>query len=120
MLAQDLGVTPGGAMGVMICETHGRVGFVETCSHVAKQIDGGNVPSGHRLRILGDLFVCDDCFNTLGFQRFASLAELPAEKIIDVNDGRLEAYETAYDAIEGREAFCLKCVAELEGQNASG
>ncbi len=103
-------------MGIMICKTHGRVGFVETCSHVAREIDGGKVPSGQRLTIMGNLFVCDDCFNVLGFQRFASLADLPLEKIVEVNDGRMEAFEAAYEAIEGRRGFCLNCLAELEGQ----
>ena|SRR5579875_1147811 len=101
-------------MGIMICETHGRVGFVETCSHVAKEIERKNAPSGHRLTIMGNLFVCSGCFNSLGFERFASLAELPLGEIVGVTDGRMEAFETAYEAIEGRRGFCLKCLAELE------
>ena len=104
-------------MGITICKTHGRVGFVETCAHVAKEIDGGSVPSGHRLTIMGNLFVCDDCFNALGFQRFASLADLLLGEIIRVTDGRMEAYEAAYEAIEGRRSFCLKCLAELEDRD---
>jgi hypothetical protein len=101
-------------MGIMICKRHGRVGFVETCSHVAKQIEDRKLPKGRRLTILGNLFVCDSCFNSLGFERFESLAELPLEEVIMVEDGRLEACKAAYMAIEGRRAFCLKCVAELE------
>ena len=106
-------------MGIMICTIHGRVGFVETCSHVAKEIDGGKMPSGHRLTIMGcNLFVCDDCFNFLGFERFASLAELSLDEIIAVTDDRMEAFEEAYQAIESRRGFCLKCIAELEGQRS--
>jgi hypothetical protein len=101
-------------MGITICETHERSGFLETCPHVAEEIDHGRVPRDHRFGLMGYLFVCDDCFNAFGFQSFASLAELPLEDIIDVTDGRLEAYEKAYDAIEGRRMFCLKCIAELE------
>jgi len=107
-------------MGIMICKTHGRVGFVETCLHIAKHIDAGKVPNGHRLTIIGNLFVCDDCFNSLGFQRFASLADLPLEKIVEVSDGRVEACQAAYEAIESKRAFCLKCVAELERQHDGG
>jgi hypothetical protein len=106
-------------MGTMICKTHGRVGFVEICSHVAKQIDEGKAPSGHRLAILGNLFVCDDCFNSLGFERCMSLADLPIEEALDIDDGRWEAFHAAYKAIEGRSGFCLKCFAELEHQRSS-
>jgi hypothetical protein len=104
-------------MGIMICDTHGRVGFVEACSHVAKQIERKAVPDGHRLTIMGNLFVCNDCFKSLGFDRFASLAELPLEEVVGVTDGRMEAFETAYEAIEGRRGFCLKCLAELEARS---
>jgi hypothetical protein len=106
-------------MGIMICEVHGRVGFVETCSHVAKQIDDRKLPSGRRFTILGNLFVCDECFNSLGFERFISLADLPLEDALKVDDGRWEACEAAYEAIEGRRGFCLKCIAELERQYSS-
>jgi hypothetical protein len=106
-------------MGAMTCETHGQVGFVETCSHVAKQIDDRKVLSGRRFRILSNLFVCDDCYNALGFDRFISLADLPPEETVMVNDGRLEAFEAAYEAIEGRRVFCFKCLAELERQHSS-
>jgi hypothetical protein len=82
-------------MGIMICKTHGRVGFVETCSHVAKQIDDRKFPNGHRFTIGGNFFICDDCFNSLGFERFVSLAELPLDEAIMVDDGRLEAAEAA-------------------------
>jgi len=106
-------------MGIMICKTHGRVGFMETRSHVAKQIDDRKLPNGRRLNILGNLFVCDNCFNSLGFELFMSLADLPFEEAIKVDDGRWEAFDAAYEAIEGRRLFCLKCVAELERQCAS-
>jgi hypothetical protein len=104
-------------MGIMICETHGRVGFVEACSHVAKEIERKLVPDGHRLTIMGNLFVCDGCFRSLGFERFASLAELPFEEVVGVTDGRWEAFDMAYEAIEGRQGFCLECLAELETQS---
>ena|SRR5262245_4433941 len=106
-------------MGIMICKAHGRVGFVETCSHFAKQIDDRKAPSGHRLAILGNLFVCDECFNSLGFEQFISLAVLPMGAALDVDDGRWEAFAVAYGAIEGRRAYCLKYVAELEHRCSS-
>jgi hypothetical protein len=100
-------------MGLTICKTHGRVGFVEACAHIAKQIDAQKLSDGHRLKIMGNIFVCDDCFKSLGFERFASLANLPLEEIVTVDDGRMEAFESAYNRIEGWRAFCLKCVEEL-------
>jgi len=106
-------------MGIMICKTHGRVGFVEICSHVAKQINEGKAPSGRRLSILGNQFVCDDCFNSLGFERCMSLADLPFKEALDIDDGRWEAFDVAYEAIEGRSTFYLKCIAELEHRRSS-
>jgi len=101
-------------MGIMVCKAHGRVGFVETCSHIAKQIDNGTVLRGRRLTILGNLFICDHCFGSLGFEQFVSLADMPLVESVRIADGRWEAFETAYEAIEGRRLFCLKCLAELE------
>jgi hypothetical protein len=106
-------------MGIMICKAHGHVGFVETCSHIAKAIDEGKVPRGRRFTILSGLFVCDECFDSLGFERFISLADLPLEESVMIVDGRWEAFEAAYNAIEGRRLFCFKCFAELERENSS-
>jgi hypothetical protein len=101
-------------MGIMKCETHGRVAFVEACSHVGKQLDARIPPNGHRFAIMGNIFLCENCFNALGFQSFISLAELPFEEVMKVNDGRMEAFESAYERIEARRAFCIICVSELE------
>src|SRR5258706_14531689 len=107
-------------MGRMICSTHGRVGFVEPCSHVADQIKTRRRPEGHRLTILGNLFLCDACFNRLGFQRFASLSGLPWQEVISASrDNLMEAFLDAYETIEDRSAFCLKCVADLERETSS-
>jgi hypothetical protein len=101
-------------MGIVICDKHGRRGFVETCSHIAVAMDEGRLPGGRRLQILGQLFVCDDCFIALELKKFSSLTELSEDEMISVTDGRWEAFEEAYNAIEGRRGFCLECVAELE------
>jgi hypothetical protein len=106
-------------MGVMMCKAHGRANFVETCSHIAKQIGSQHPPRGRRLTIIGHLFVCEACFVSLGFDRFNDLDGLPPEELADVDDVRWEASEEAYDALEDRQAFCLKCVAELERHNSS-
>lgn len=106
-------------MGVMKCKTHGRVNFVETCSHIAKQIGGQHPPRGRRFTIMGHLFVCEACFVSHGFDRFNDLDGLPPEALADVDDLHWKAFEAAYNALEGRQAFCLQCVAELERQNSS-
>jgi hypothetical protein len=66
-----------------------------------------------------NLFICDECFDRLGFERFTSLADLPPEDRIEITDGRWEAFEAAYGAIEGRQLFCLKCIAEIDQRNSS-
>jgi hypothetical protein len=104
-------------LGIMICEAHGQVGFVETCPHVAKQIDDRKTPTGHRLAVLGNLFVCGECFNSLGFEQFTNLS---LETTLEVDGARWEAFSAAYDAIEGRRTYCLKCVAELEPERSLG
>ena len=104
-------------MGIMICRTHGQEEFWETCPHIAEQVEAGMFPSGRRLSVLGHLFVCEDCFNSLGFQEAASLAEMPLEEQIEVSDGRWEAFNAAYEALKDRRIFCFACVAELERRN---
>jgi hypothetical protein len=103
-------------MGITICEIHGRVGFVETCSHIADQIENGTVPSGRRFTILANLFICDKCFHSSGFEQIISLKDLALEEQVKTDDGCWEAIEKAYESIERRSTFCLKCLAELEGQ----
>jgi hypothetical protein len=100
-------------MGIMICEQHGRSHFVETCSHAATQIGAGQAPTGHHLTILGHLFVCDDCFASLHLQKFMEWSDLAHDEIPDMPDELWKEYESAYEAVEGRRAFCLKCFAEF-------
>ena len=104
-------------MGIIVCKAHGRGGVMEICSHVATQIEDGGAPTGHRLKIIGCVFMCAECFHELGFKRFASLAELPAEEQVEVTDGRMEAFKAAYNAIRGRRVFCSQCFAEAEGRS---
>jgi hypothetical protein len=101
---------------VVICNTHGRAGAVETCSHAAKQIREWERPDGRQLALPwgAPLFLCDACFNSLGFEQFVSLCSLPLEDAIRVKDGRWEAFDAAYHSIEGRRLFCVKCVEELK------
>jgi hypothetical protein len=94
---------------------------VEACSHVAQQIDDRKFPRGHRFPfLLVELLVCDSCFDMLGLERFARMAELPHEVLVEkfANEeiGSWKAFMAAYDAIEGRRPVCTKCVAELEHQ----
>ena len=104
-------------MGIMICHSHGRSEFVETCSHIATQIRAGKLPPGHRFDWLGHLLVCDECFHALGFEKCQGLAGLDISKD-DYDDGLASDFDAAYQAIQDRQAFCLKCFAELE-QKAS-
>ena len=102
-------------MGVMICEKHGRVGFVETCAHIGAEVTAGRMPGGHRLDIAGEIWLCADCYQKLEFGRFANLAGLPLEELVcRVDDDLYEASKEAYARIEGRQGFCLRCVAGLE------
>jgi hypothetical protein len=100
-------------MVVTICKTHGRAGIVETCSHVAKQIHERKRPNGPQIALHwgAPLLLCDACFNSLGFERFVILGSVSLEDALRVGDW--EAYEAAYNAIEGRQLFCVKCVEEL-------
>lgn len=113
-----MGQTLGEIMGIMICKTHGRVGFVETCQHVAQQIDSGKIPAGHRFTNLVDLLICDECYDRFGFEQFSDLAKLPPEESAKMDDSRWQAFEAAYEAVKGRRSHCLKCVAELEPKNS--
>ena len=101
-------------MGIMICKVHGRVGFVETCSHVGQRIDDGKSHGGRRLRFVIDLYVCDECYHSLGYDKLADLADMPMDELIQIEKHRLEALESAYQAIEGRRGFCWECFAERQ------
>jgi hypothetical protein len=100
-------------MGIMVCPTHARSEFVEICSHVAAQIDDGKQPSGHRFDYLGHLLICDECFHSLGFDKCSSLKGLHFENDL-IEDSLWDAYSAAYEAIEDRQAFCLKCFSALQ------
>jgi hypothetical protein len=100
-------------MGIMICSKHGRSGFVEVCSHVASQIAVGQSPKGRRFDILGRLFVCDECFNSLGLDKCIGLAGV-TDPSFDADDTRWAVFDAAYEAIEDRAAICSKCFAELD------
>jgi hypothetical protein len=104
-------------MGVMICEKHGRAHFVETCLHIAKDIDEGRVPSGHRFNVLGDYFLCDRCFSLLGFERLSAMFDLAHDEVVEMDEELWKRFYAAYDAIEGRRLICVKCLAELEERN---
>jgi hypothetical protein len=100
-------------MGIMICPKHGRSEFVETCSHIAAEIEMGGFPSGRRFDVLGHLLVCEVCFSSLGFDKCEGLADA-AGPAFDARDARWDIYDAAYAAIEDIQGFCLKCFAELE------
>lgn len=101
-------------MGIMLCPVHGRSGFAETCSHVSRALDAGHYPSGRHFRIVSEFFICDECFDACGFDRCISLADLPEFEAVDVVDGRLEAFDDAYDRIPDRGGFCLRCLEDLK------
>jgi hypothetical protein len=110
-------------MIVVMCNTHGRAGCVETCSHNAKLIQEGKRPNGRWLALqwAAPMFLCDACFDSLGFERFVSLCDLPLEDALPLwfDDACLKAFRAAYDALEGRRLFCVKCVEELECKSSS-
>jgi hypothetical protein len=109
-------------MGIMICETHGRVGFVETCSHIAKMLDAGRA---RRTVTTADFFWRDPtcvyataATSRLNLKGFASLADLQLNEIANITDGRLEAFEEDHKAIKGRRGFCANCFVAIRRQDA--
>lgn len=105
-------------MGIMICPKHGRSEFIEGCSHVSGQIAAGNSPKGRRFDILGHLFICDACFESLGFNKCIGLADA-AGPSFEADDPRWAAYDAAYGAIEYRDGHCSKCINELESAGSA-
>ncbi len=103
-------------MGITNCSTHGRSQIVETCAHIAAQVDNNKRPQGHRVDVLGNLLLCRDCFKGLGFQNIIDLLDI--SMLERVNDGRMDAYEKAYDALEGTRIFCLHCIEDLEREGS--
>lgn len=100
-------------MGRMICKVHGNVAFWDTCQHVAKELDKGQVPLGHRF---WNMYLCDACFS--GFEPYDNLISLPmTDAMARADDDQWKAFEAAYNALEGRRSFCVECVAALERKN---
>ncbi len=99
-------------MGIMHCPTHGRSQIVETCAHIAEKIDNNKRPQGHRVDVLGNLLLCQECFKSRGFQSIMGLLDIPM--LERVNDERMEVYEKAYSALEGARIFCLHCIEDRE------
>jgi hypothetical protein len=106
-------------MGIVLCDIHGHGAIVEACEHIAEQIDRGLSPTGHRFALLADLFICHDCFDALGFERFRSFFDLPVDEFLDIDDGSIAPLEKAYEGIKGRRVFCSKCIAEIERRKSS-
>ena len=108
--------------GVVKCPVHVRGAAAWTCSHVAKQIDARQPPSGHRFTIVGHFFVCDACYQSLGLEQYASVPDLKSE-ISSMSDARFEAAMDAFDAahrsLKDVQARCIKCIAELEPHNST-
>lgn len=103
-------------MGITNCSAHGRSQIVETCAHIAERVDNGKRPQGHRIDVLGNLLLCQECFERLGFQSIAGLLDIPI--LERVSDGRMDAYEKAYDALEGTRIFCLHCIEDREREGS--
>ncbi|MBN9543977.1 MAG: hypothetical protein J0I19_00775 [Alphaproteobacteria bacterium] len=103
-------------MGITNCLTHGRSEIVETCAHIAALVDNNKCPQGRRVDVFGNLLLCQECFKSLGFQSIVGLLEIPM--LERVNDGRMDAYEKAHDALEGTRIFCLHCIEDREREGS--
>ena len=106
-------------MGIVRCNVHEHGAIVETCRHIGAQIHQGISPAGHRFAVLSELFLCDDCFNTLGFGPLRRFFNLPIGELLDIDEASSTALDRAYDSIEGRCIFCAECIAEIERQQPS-
>jgi hypothetical protein len=103
-------------MGIVICEAHGRAGLVETCLHVAKEIDNRRYGQFYHA---GTLLVCEECLHKYHLERFEDnvLAAKGIFRIWD-NDELLEAYFEAYEQIQDRTVHCSECIAVAKVEQA--
>ena len=104
-------------MGIIDCPRHGWNEIVATCSHAAGQIDSQRCG---RLRYVGMILVCQDCFDAHGLSRFAHL-EVDLMKLLTgevswhhylLLDRDDEAYERFDEKFEEKTIRCTDCVKE--------
>jgi len=77
------------------------------------------MPVGHRFLLLGKLFICSECFNSLGYERFMSLTALPLEEQWALDLDLFAEIDANYNRIEGRRPYCVNCTDDLARQQPS-
>jgi hypothetical protein len=103
-------------MGKMLCEKHGSGELVQACPHFAEQISSKNPLVGYRLNTLPPLYVCDECFASLGLETFGKFPPFSINEDSALTDRRFEVG----DLIPEKACFCSKCVAELDHSHVQG
>src|SRR5580698_8845151 len=102
-------------MGIMICSKHGRSGFVEVCTHVARDLDQGQYGEYESLSLMGNLILCRGCYTTTGFDNFRQYSD--SSGINDLSrftDAIIGDFEAAYEKLEERRIYCVECVAAIQ------
>ena len=105
-------------MGITHCSIHGRSEIVETCVHIAEQVDSGKHPSGHRFNILGNVFLCQECFENMGLPSIAGLLDIPLPD--HTEDEHMDVWEKVHGTLQvkGSRVFCLRCIEDRERQTS--
>lgn len=101
--------------GILYCPYHGRVDVVETCQHVAEEIDQKKYGE---FQYVGTILVCENCFHKYNLDRLQNLRR----DFIGILNGEgswedmfFEAlddktYEEIYERFEGRTGKCSDCI----------
>ena len=107
-------------MGIIHCQTHGNATIVETCPHVAEEINNERYGQFYWA---GLALVCEDCLHKHRLERLNSLSVqgIPSLWWDDAGDELLEMYLDATDQIQvhhGWTALCEHCIAALQVKQA--
>ncbi len=102
-------------MGLINCDKHGYAGIIETCAHVATDIDNRRYG---RYCDAGTLLVCDECLHKYHLEPFQKYTPLLDGRFHDIPDDVLEAYFHAYKQMQHNAVRCSECVAVARVEQA--
>ncbi len=98
-------------MGRVQCSKHGMAGIIETCAHVAEDLDRSLLGDFTQVAILGKLLLCPACMQAGGFKKFAAKLEDWQSLLAKENDELWTEYVAQYERVPGRRIYCSEYVA---------
>jgi hypothetical protein len=104
-------------VGIIICKKHGQAGIVETCQHVANEIDNKRYGQFH---YAGTLLVCEECLHQYHLERFENNSLALGHGIFGIleDEELTDAFFDIYEQFQERTVRCSQCIAVAKVEQA--